>query len=300
MNKNILAVYILVLLCLLSCDINALNELLSRARDKSLEVENTNVEALKVRKENKDFVEKQLDDINLFEAPVRVQKDMQEVFFNTEIPMYFQQGYPYYPQQKEVRIEKEDLVVITREEKEAQTEIDKVKSVLKEFQFGQLIENARELKDEYKDLESSFYHTFLELKAKIELLKMDHSREGKMKYRNEIQKLVQLHNDLNEQRSNLDMIMNQVDSGLSELGSAKGLFENAQKTLKEALIERLKNKSRSYSFPRRDKGGLLAKSAQSYAESALNQLESASSKLAGARGEKKDIEELVKDVRSFL
>ncbi|WP_024653170.1 P12 family lipoprotein [Borrelia persica] len=55
----------------------------------------------------------------------------------------------------------------TKEEKEAQAEINKIKSALGSYEFAQLIEDARKLKSEYGRLESSFYSILSELNNTI-------------------------------------------------------------------------------------------------------------------------------------
>ncbi|UPA15696.1 hypothetical protein [Borrelia turicatae] len=72
MKRSILSVCVLVLLFFLSCDINALNELLGKAREKFLE-ENTNVEDLKSREKNQEVGEERVDDIDGIEKHEKIQ-----------------------------------------------------------------------------------------------------------------------------------------------------------------------------------------------------------------------------------
>ncbi|UPA17113.1 hypothetical protein bcCo53_001283 (plasmid) [Borrelia coriaceae] len=72
MKKNILVICMLILLCFLSCDINALNELLGKAREKFLE-ENNKVENLKSIEENQEDKEKQVGIVK------RIEKGVQQV-----------------------------------------------------------------------------------------------------------------------------------------------------------------------------------------------------------------------------
>ncbi|WP_404801595.1 P12 family lipoprotein [Borrelia duttonii] len=79
----------------------------------------------------------------------------------------------------------------------------------------------------------------------------------------------------------------------------KYFFEKSQKTLKEAITERLKNKHRS-SWERKRNIDAIARRSRSEAESSLKQLESASSKIGEVMGRKKDIEELIENAKSVL
>ncbi|AHH06056.1 Hypothetical protein BOM_1513, partial (plasmid) [Borrelia miyamotoi FR64b] len=210
---------------------------------------------------------------------------------NEEIPVIL--SSPYYPNQEEIKIKEEDLVPSTNEEKEAQKEIEKVRSVLGVSGFAQLVEDARKLKSEYEQLESSFYGTLSELQNKI--------GSYPRKDRTERQKLIQLRNQLNEGRSHVDRFRIQVDSGLDERTSSKYFFEKAQDTLNEAIIKRLKSKlPRNRYLLRRGDSDLVARQALREAENALSQLESSSMKLIEAMGIKKEIEALIEEARSVL
>ncbi|AHH04297.1 Hypothetical protein BHY_1346 (plasmid) [Borrelia nietonii YOR] len=61
-----------------------------------------------------------------------------------------------YPQQETIEIEEKDLIPSTKEEKEADKAIKEVERALGDSGFQQLIKNAHELKDKYKQLESVF------------------------------------------------------------------------------------------------------------------------------------------------
>ncbi|WAZ71358.1 P12 family lipoprotein (plasmid) [Borrelia miyamotoi] len=298
MKKSILAVCMLVLLSLLSCDINALNEMLSKAREKYVEeskkVKGLNSkdgnqegeEAQEGEEEQADVVEQHMEE-GVKEVVQAVPVDMN----NEEIPVIL--SSPYYPNQEEIKIKEEDLVPSTNEEKEAQKEIEKVRSVLGVSGFAQLVEDARKLKSEYEQLESSFYGTLSELQNKI--------GSYPRKDRTERQKLIQLRNQLNEGRSHVDRFRIQVDSGLDERTSSKYFFEKAQDTLNEAIIKRLKSKlPRNRYLLRRGDSDLVARQALREAENALSQLESSSMKLIEAMGIKKEIEALIEEARSVL
>ncbi|AOW96219.1 P12 family lipoprotein [Borrelia miyamotoi] len=299
MKKSILAICMLILLSLLSCDINVLNEMLIKAREKYVE-ESKKAEDLNSKDGNQEGEEGQAgavdqEDIVGQHFEERVKQVMQAVLVdadNAEIPVILHS--PYYPQQEEiVKIEEKDLIPSTNEEKEAQAEIDNVKSALGDSGFAQLIEKAHKLKDECEQLESSFYDTLLDLNNKIRSYSVNNKRKG--------QKLIQVRNQLNEERSHIDRLRNQVDSGLYERTSSKYFFEKSQETLKEAITERLKNVLRS-SFRRVNNYLLiqLSRQARRNAENALSQLESSSAKLNEAMGIKKEIEVLIEEAKSVL
>ncbi|UPA17444.1 hypothetical protein bcCo53_001648 (plasmid) [Borrelia coriaceae] len=63
MNRNVLAICMLALMCFISCDINALNELLGKSKEKFLE-ENIRIKDLKSKKESQEVVKKQVGDID--------------------------------------------------------------------------------------------------------------------------------------------------------------------------------------------------------------------------------------------
>ncbi|WP_346313291.1 P12 family lipoprotein [Borrelia miyamotoi] len=296
MNKSVLAVCMLILLSLLSCDVNAFNEMIIKAREKYVE-ESKKVENLNSRDGNQEGEEGQSDIVGQH-IEEGVKDVMQGVpvgpvnVDNVAIPVIL--NSPYYPQQEEIKIKEEDLVPSTNEEKATQEEIEKVRSVLGGSGFAQLVEDALKLKSEYEQLESSFYSTLSELQNRIG----SYPRKDKTEKR---QKLIQLRNQLNEGRSHIDRFRIQVDSGLDERTSSKYFFEKSQNTLKEAITKRLKSKlPRNRYLLRRGDSDLVARQARREAESALSQLESSSMKLIEAMGIKKAIEELIEDAKTVL
>ncbi|UPA12770.1 P12 family lipoprotein [Borrelia venezuelensis] len=291
MKRSILSVCMLTLLCLLSCDINALNELLDKAREKFLDESKDNKD-LNHKQENQEQKEVVIDD---FEEEVEIQQDMEVKPVNAGFVVP-QQVYPYYLQQ-EIVIDEKDLVPSTDEEKKAQEEIEKVKSALGDSGFQQLIEDALKLKSEYKQLEFSFYDTLSELKNKRENYSLKSRRENRAKKSS----LTQLQNKLNDQRSQIDMLRIKVDNGLDERRSAEFFFNKSQETLREAITERLReNKRRSYRWSRRGNSDFLARDSRRYAENVSSLLESSSSDIGEVIGRKKEIEGLIKDAKSVL
>ncbi|WAZ71373.1 P12 family lipoprotein (plasmid) [Borrelia miyamotoi] len=156
MKKNILAVCILILLSLLSCDINALNEMLNKAREKYLE-ESKKVKSLNSKDGNQEGEEEQADVVeqHMEEGIKDVVQGVPVDMNNEEIPVIL--SSPYYPNQEEIKIKEEDLVPSTNEEKEAQKEIEKAERVFQDSEFVKLTEKQLlGLESEDEQLESSF------------------------------------------------------------------------------------------------------------------------------------------------
>lgn len=284
MKKNISEIYMLMLLILLSCNTRPLDELISKARRKFI-----------VKKENKedlDFIKKTQKSRKVVEQymegrekqivptiPIESVSVEDLVIFN----------HPYYPQ-KEIEIKEEDLVPITDEEKKADKAI-----IDGNFEFAKLVDDEHKLKNDYEQLESSFdtvYNTILELKNKVvESYPMHNKKER--------QEPIQLQNQLNDRKADIEELRIKLESGLNERISAKYFFEQAQKTLKEAITERLKNKYKRC-WSKKIDSNFLAKQAQNEAENALNQLETSSIKIVEVMGRKKEIEKLIQETNSVL
>lgn len=284
MKKNISEIYMLMLLILLSCNTSPLDELISKARRKFV-----------VKKENKedlDFIKKTQKSRKVVEQymegrekqivptiPVESVSVEDLVIFN----------HPYYPQ-KEIEIKEEDLVPITDEEKKADKAI-----IDGNFEFAKLVDDEHKLKNDYEQLESSFdtvYNTILELKNKVvESYPMHNKKER--------QEPIQLQNQLNDRKADIEELRIKLESGLNERISAKYFFEQAQKTLKEAITEGLKNKYKRC-WSKKIDSNFLAKQAQNEAENALNQLETSSIKIVEVMGRKKEIEKLIQETNSVL
>ncbi|WP_330730414.1 P12 family lipoprotein [Borrelia turicatae] len=297
MKRSILSVCMLALLCLLSCDVNVLNDLLNEVREKVLDES----------KDNKDLnheqgnQEQKEDVIDLLEEEVEIQQDMEIQPVNSGFEVS-KQVDPYYVQEEVIKIEEKDLVPSTNEEKEAQSEIEKAEGMFQDSEFAKLTEEQMlGLKNDYEQIKTSFYDIFSELNNKIQNKIERYSRHNKRQInRIQIQKLIQSYNQLNEQRSNIDRLMIQVDSGLDELGSAQLFFNKAKVTLKEGITERLINKHRNYWRSRRGDSDLVSRRARREAENALTQLESSSMKLIEAKVIKKEIEELISEAKTVL
>ncbi|WKC87627.1 P12 family lipoprotein [Borreliella japonica] len=211
---------------------------------------------------------------------------------------------PTYYSQEETEIKEEYLVPSTDEEKEAEKAINNVKNMFIGNEFSKLVDDGYKLKNEYDQLESSFYDVYIALKNKVgSKIKNGRTNSWSGYLRQNIRsnkierhKLIQLINQLNEKRADVDELRNKLEIGIDERIFAKCFFEQAQEALKKAIIERLKNKSIKL-YPKRNN---LAKEAQNKVKNALDQLETSSSKISEAIGRKKEIEKLIQEARSIL
>ncbi|UPA11574.1 P12 family lipoprotein (plasmid) [Borrelia parkeri] len=304
MKKNVLAVCMLTLLCLLSCDLNVLNELLVKSREsclENLEKNKKDKKDLNSIKENQEGEEKQADIINNIEERVGVISDMEVVPVvpltpvNAEIPVF--QNYPYYPFRKKIEIKEEDLIPSTKVEQEAYKAIKDIESILKGSGFQQLIENSRELKDEYERLKVDLYNTLSKLQEKRSFKGLSLGNRFR-KNRMDIESLNRWYSWLREEYSNFERLINEIDIAIQDIWSAEKFFERAQKTLKEAIIKRLEN-STNWRHRLSYVPAQLSGIARSDAEISLKHIESYS-RIGEAKGRKKDIEKLIKEAKSYL
>ncbi|OJH14515.1 hypothetical protein ER70_08325, partial (plasmid) [Borreliella bissettiae] len=129
MKKIILAIYMLMLLILLSCNTSSLNELMSKTKEKFIAKKEDSGSIKKTQKDGK-IVEQYLEE----REKQIVQADPVESV-NAENLVIL--NFPYYPQ-KEIEIKEEDLSPSTDEEKEAEKVISDVKSALVDLKFSKL------------------------------------------------------------------------------------------------------------------------------------------------------------------
>ncbi|WP_215538856.1 P12 family lipoprotein [Borreliella bavariensis] len=285
MKKNISAIYMLMSLILSSCNTSPLNELISKTRGKFI--------AKKENKEDLDFIEKTQKSRKVVEQYTEGREKQIVPAVSVEDLVIL--NNPYYPQ-KEIEIKEEDLVPITDEEKKAEKAI-----IDGSCKFAKLVDDEHKLKNEYEQLESSFYNAIVEVKNKVEMSYLRQNKMKRQKHNNAAarQKLIQLRNQLNDKRADIYELRIKLENGLNERISAKYFFEQAQKTLKEAITERLKNKHKRY-WSRKIDSNFLAKQAQNEAENALNQFETSSIKIVEVMGRKKEIEKLIQETNSVL
>ncbi|BDU63536.1 hypothetical protein BOFE_10760 (plasmid) [Candidatus Borrelia fainii] len=298
MNKSILALCILIFLSLLSCDIDILNEMMLKSREKYLKeskkVEDLNPkdgkqEGVKVQEgEVEEGVKHQLvQDLPL--APVNN--------INKESPVILNPSY--YPHQEKIKIKEEDLVPVNKKETDAYKAIKDIESVIKDYGFAKLIENARELKDEYERLRNDLYSILSKLQEKRGFKGLSLGGDKFGKNRMEIKNINRWYSWLKEEYSNFERLINEIDIAIQGIGSAEFFFKKAQETLKESIIKRLEN-SKNWRHRLSYVPAQLSEIARREAENALTQLESSSSKIGEAMGRKKDIENLIQDAKSYL
>ncbi|BDU63471.1 hypothetical protein BOFE_10550 (plasmid) [Candidatus Borrelia fainii] len=292
MHKSILPLFILIFLSLFSCDINTLNEMMLKSREKYLKqsnkVEDLNPKDGKQEGELEEGVKHQV----VQDFPLVPVNNM-----NTEIPVFH--NPPYYPYLEEININEEDLLPITKDEKDAQEKIERVESILKGSGFAKLIENARELKDEYERLRVDLYNILSKLQEKRSFKGLSLGRDKFRKNSMEIENVNRWYSWVREEDSNFERLINEIDIAIQGIGSAEFFFKRAQDTLKESIIKRLKN-SANWRHRLSYVPAQLSEIARSDAENALRQLESSSLKIGEVMGRKKDIEKLIQEARSVL
>ncbi|WP_419253636.1 P12 family lipoprotein [Borreliella afzelii] len=298
MKKNILAKYILILVSLLSCNISDPNELGNKKTEKK---EGGGVLG---------FIEK-IQEESIEGVKQHIEKREKQTMQTASIkPVNVNRNFLYYPQE-EIAIKEGALIPSTNEEKR----VDKAISDGR-LEFDKLVYDENKLKNEFEQLESSFnnvYDKILKLKDAIQteahiVGRINHiikTRPEKREYQNRVRQnqseeraLINLFNQLLEKRGDIEELHTQLDSGLSERASAKYFFEQSQKTLKDAITQRVKSEHRSWS--RRTYGGNLTRKANREIDNALEQLKTSSSKIIKAMEIKERIEQLLQEVKSFL
>ncbi|WP_434757231.1 hypothetical protein bpuCAU1_001667 (plasmid) [Borrelia puertoricensis] len=154
MKRNILSLCMLTLLCLLSCDINALNELLDKSREKFLE-ENKKLEDLNQSKGKQEIKEDQVDIVVRSEDGVKINKNLQR----EGIELSFQEGKPeevveqqFVSQSNALTKEQEnELVSYDSEANEIKSKVD-VLLVNFDKIYGELNTSLSELKNMETDI----------------------------------------------------------------------------------------------------------------------------------------------------
>ncbi|WP_330730413.1 P12 family lipoprotein (plasmid) [Borrelia puertoricensis] len=155
----------LTLLCFLSCDINSLNKLLDKSREKFVE-ENKNGKNLNPRKENQEGKEEQSDIIDNLEERVGVIPVIEVAPvssltpINTEVPVILDS---IYPSQVKREIKEEDLVPSTKEEQEAANAIKNIKNSIGSSGFSSLIENAHNMKEKCEQMRAELQDLYVKI-----------------------------------------------------------------------------------------------------------------------------------------
>ncbi|WP_420025676.1 P12 family lipoprotein [Borreliella valaisiana] len=297
MKKNILTIYMLMLIIsLLSCNTSGTNELMNKKIDKR---------GGKIL----GFIEKIQESVEVVEQNVEEGKK-QITPAVSENPVNVNKNFPYYSQE-EIKIKEEELVPNTDEEKKAEKAINEGS-----IEFAKLAYDENKLKNESDQIESSFNEVYDEISGLVDSIKTEMHIVGRINHiiktkphiqkeyqkriiqnRQEKQNLINLFNQLLEKRGDIEELNTQLDSGLSERESAKYFFEKAQKTLKDAITERLKTERKNWS---RRTYNNLARQSKNEMDNALRQLNTSSSKIVKAREIKKEIEQLIQKAKSFL
>ncbi|UPA17149.1 P12 family lipoprotein (plasmid) [Borrelia coriaceae] len=307
MKKNIFVIYMLTLLCLLSCDINALNELLGKAKEKFLE-ENKDIEDLKSIEKNQEVKEKQIGIVKKIEEGVQQVVQAAPVVSVGASPLapvdeVFVESVSdnnavmrMYSQQEKIEIKKEDLVARTDEEKKAQVEIEKVENLLEErsISFLKLIDDAHNLKSEYEQVNAELYDITKKIQDEIRLLGADFKNN-----RYKRQSLSQLQGRLRDEIFNLEGLMSTIDIAIVGMTSSRLLFEKAKETLKESITRRLQRASNRYLI-REYELTRLSRDARRYAESSLDQVLTSAMKVQEGKSELQRIKEFIEGIRTEL
>ncbi|WP_215540859.1 P12 family lipoprotein [Borreliella bavariensis] len=303
MKKNILATYILMLVSLLSCNISDPNT--NKLGTKKTEKKGDQGGVVKgfmekIQEEGVEAIEQYMEER---ERQIMQTVSAQPVDVNRIL---------YYPQ-KEIDIKEEALIPSTDEEKK----VDKAISDGR-LEFDKSVYNENELKRESNQLESNFnavYNEILKLKDAMQeetrivrrinriIKNKSEEREYQVRVRQnkfDNQALTNLLNQLLEKRKDIEELHTQLDSGLSERASAKSFFEQSQKTLKDAITERLKSEHNRRRWSRTSYGGNLTKNANHEIDNALEQLKTSSSKIVKAIEIKERIKQLLEEVKNFL
>ncbi|WP_215537673.1 P12 family lipoprotein [Borreliella bavariensis] len=304
MKKNILATYILMLVSLLSCNISDpnTNKLENKKTEKKGGDQGGVVQGFmeKIQEEGVEAIEQYMEER---ERQIMQTVSAQPVDVNRIL---------YYPQ-KEIEIKEEALIPSTDEEKR----VDKAISDGR-LEFDKSVYNENELKSESNQLESNFntvYNEILKLKDAMQeekhivrrinqiIKNKSEEREYQVRVRQnklDNQALTNLLNQLLEKRKDIEGLHTQLDSGLSERASAKSFFEQSQKTLKDAITERLKNEHSRRRWSRTSYGDNLIKKANHEIDDALEQLKTSSFKIVKAIEIKERIKQLLEEVKNFL
>lgn len=304
MKKNMLATYILMLVSLLSCNVSDPNT--NKLENKKTEKKGDQGGVVqgfmeKIQEEGVEAIEQHMEER---ERQIMQTVSVQPVDVNRIL---------YYPQ-KEIEIKEEALIPSTDEEKK----VDKAISDGR-LEFDKSVYNENELKSESNQLESNFdavYNEILKLKDAMQeekrivrrINQIIKNKSEEIEYQVRVRqnnldnhKLTHLFNQLLEKRKDIEELHTQLDSGLSERASAKSFFEQSQKTLKDAITERLKKKhSRMHWWSRTSYGGNLTEKANHEVDNALEQLKTSSSKIVKAIEIKERVKQLLEEVKNFL
>lgn len=301
MKKTIVSVFMLTLFFLLSCDFEAISQLIDKASAKLSDRDLKYGQEVKEGhqgggEEDLKELEKSIKNLGE-EAKVVANKVFKNDLFVSadsinEVPV----NPDLYPYQRPIKLKEKDVVPSAKEEKEAERAIQEVKSLLKKFGFSSLIENAHSIKDKYKKMKTDLYDLNMKTQNEMNLL-FTTNRADFSKNKEKRKVLNHLKSQLKNEISNVEDIMGRIDIAIGEIASAKALFEKAQTTLNEAITNRLEKAANRYL---RDISITLSRDARRYAESSLEQVISYSSKIGEATGLIKNTEQIIQDTKYSL
>ncbi|WP_024653785.1 P12 family lipoprotein [Borrelia persica] len=312
MKKDIRIVFMFMLLLLLSCDADILNDFIARTKIKPTD-KNQNIEDLRYMQTDQEggvigleeseegvgikSVEKKLEP-QIIQRPVIVpSKPVNEVFEPVSNHLYFSQ--------KAIVVEEKDIIPTTKEEKDAESKIEDVKKALKDTSFSQLFENASKLKSRAEQVRVDLSALIKEVEAKRSLLKSKYDnleRNVRPRRVGTLSQSVKILRELSTQLKvvyDLEDIINRISEGIDGIKSAEFFFKRANDLLSESIIKRLQNKRLIWS--RRDRNVVwLSRNAQRDAETSLSNLTYSVMNIGEATGRLNEIKVLIDDAKLQL
>ncbi|MCR8910036.1 hypothetical protein CV657_05685 [Borreliella burgdorferi] len=276
MVKN-LFLYILLIVGLMSCNLD------SKLSDNKEQKNNNGAKKEGVDSVQKDFAKNLEGEQEYKNLAIPVKPAVNSGSFDNEAGI---SNIPIKQDQKK-EIKKEDLTPVTDEEKRAYKIIKNIEeNILESSGFSELIKNVCILKNEYALIRGNFYDVLHDIQNKLMSMKEDYKKN-----KDKIRILTQL---LNKSRmwGELDRLINDIEIAEQEIKSAATIFKAAQESLKDSIIQRLKNNNKA--------SLQLSKQAVIKAESALENLESHAHKKLYSISKKEEIIEFIEDAKTVL
>ncbi|MCD2383616.1 P12 family lipoprotein [Borreliella burgdorferi] len=276
MVKN-LFLYILLIVGLMSCNLD------SKLSDNKEQKNNNGAKKEGVDSVQKDFAKNLEGEQEYKNLAIPVKPAVNSGSFDNEAGI---SNIPIKQDQKK-EIKKEDLTPVTDEEKRAYKIIKNIEeNILESSGFSELIKNVCILKNEYALIRGNFYDVLHDIQNKLISMKEDYKKN-----KDKIRILTQL---LNKSRmwGELDRLINDIEIAEQEIKSAATIFKAAQESLKDSIIQRLKNNNKA--------SLQLSKQAVIKAESALENLESHAHKKLYSISKKEELIEFIEDAKTVL
>ncbi|MBB6213702.1 P12 family lipoprotein (plasmid) [Borreliella californiensis] len=278
MVKN-LFLYILLIVGLMSCNLD------SKLSDNKEQKNNNGAKREVLDSVQKDFTKNLEGEQEYKNLAIPVKPTMNSGSFDNESGI---SNIPIKQNQKK-EIKEEDLIPVTDEEKRAYKIIKNIEeNILESSGFSELIRDVCILKNEYALIRGNFYDVLRDIQNKYISMKEDYEKN-----KDKIRILTQLLNKASMGHE-LDRLINDIDIAEQKIKSAATFFKTAQESLKESIIQRLKNKNKgSYSLQ-------LSRQAIIKAENALNHLETHVYKKVDSIVKKKEITEFIEHAKTIL